>query len=344
MTTRLAAVDGIRGLACLLVVCTHALGVFMPASNPYIVGIGKNGVWLFFVLSAFLLTAQFERSGFAGRALLAYAVNRCLRIVPLFVIVVLMYWAWGTADINTWDDVKRAVLMQQGYVHLWTIPVEFKFYVLLPFVAVSFIYLKRKYGVVVMVALSAVLIGLLQLVWPYWLTPYNSLSTTWYLPCFIWGCAAAVALDKVQPWVTPWRATFVGTCILLVMALASPWPMHVLFDAPYDTWLRTQFVYLSLLWAIFVLFSADGRGLWGRGLSSLPLQKLGQWSYSLYLIHLLVLVKLAVLHPGSWTWMVLATFGAIAAGGVLHYVIELPIEKMRRALSLTLRNSRANLA
>lgn len=331
MTTRLAAVDGIRGLACLLVVCTHALGVFMPASNPYIVGIGKNGVWLFFVLSAFLLTAQFERSGFAGKALLVYAISRCLRILPLFVIVVLMYWTWGTADINTWDDVKRAMLMQQGYVHLWTIPVEFKFYALLPFVAASFIYVKGKHGVVVMVVLSAAVIGLLQLVWPYWQTPYNSLSTTWYLPCFIWGCAAAVAFDSVRPWVTPQRATLAGTGIVLVMVLVSPWPMHVLFDAPYDTWLRNQFVYLSLLWAVFVLFSADGRGLWGRWLSSLPLRTLGQWGYSLYLIHLLVLVKLAVLHPGSWTWMVFATFCAIATGGVLHYVIEAPLERMRHA-------------
>lgn len=235
MTTRLAAFDGIRGLACLLVVCTHALGVFIPASNPYIVGIGKNGVWLFFVLSAFLLTTQLERSGFGGRALLVYAVNRCLRILPLFVIVVLMYWAWGTADINSWHDVKRAVLMQQGYAHLWTIPVEFKFYALLPFVAASLVYTKQRLGVVVMLALSAAVIGLLQLVWPYWHTPYNSLSTGWYLPCFIWGCAAAVAFDILRPWVTPGRATLVGAVILVIMALVSPWPMHVLFDAPYDT-------------------------------------------------------------------------------------------------------------
>lgn len=331
MTIRLAAVDGIRGLACLLVVGTHALGMFMPASSPYIVGIGKNGVWLFFVLSAFLLTAQFGRSGFAGRSLVVYAINRFLRIVPLFVIVVLMYWAWGTADINIWRDVKRAVLMRQGYAHLWTIPIEFKFYALLPFVAAGFIYTKQKYGVKTMVALSAAVIGLLQLVWPSWLTPYNSLSTTWYLPCFIWGCAAAVALDSVRPWVTPWRATLVGTGIILVMALVSPWPMHMLFDAPYDTWLRRQFVYLSLLWAIFILFLADEQGLWGRWLSSLPMQKLGQWSYSLYLIHWLVLAKLGAQHPNSWGWMLGATVLAVVAGAALHYVIEAPIEKMRHA-------------
>ena len=47
----------IRGLACLMVVIAHIISV-IPGVGKNVSGCGKIGVWLFFILSAFLLTFQ----------------------------------------------------------------------------------------------------------------------------------------------------------------------------------------------------------------------------------------------------------------------------------------------
>lgn len=51
---RFEGADGIRGLACLIVLCTHAVAMFFNSTYMALAGMGKVGVWLFFVLSAFL--------------------------------------------------------------------------------------------------------------------------------------------------------------------------------------------------------------------------------------------------------------------------------------------------
>src|SRR3954447_25098080 len=59
VTTHLLALDGARGLAVLLVLLDHAADADMqPFGN--LNRLGKYGVYLFFVLSAFLLTHQFQ--------------------------------------------------------------------------------------------------------------------------------------------------------------------------------------------------------------------------------------------------------------------------------------------
>ncbi len=53
--------DGIRGFACIIVVLAHCFWQFYYGSNRSLLIIdsnGKSGVWLFFMLSSFLLTSQ----------------------------------------------------------------------------------------------------------------------------------------------------------------------------------------------------------------------------------------------------------------------------------------------
>src|ERR1700712_3415280 len=85
---RLPALDGLRGLAVLLVLLDHASDAelrLFPAADMN--RAGKYGVYLFFVLSAFLLThllllrpAELTRA----RTWVNYAVRRFLRIFPLY--------------------------------------------------------------------------------------------------------------------------------------------------------------------------------------------------------------------------------------------------------------------
>jgi peptidoglycan/LPS O-acetylase OafA/YrhL len=79
--------DGIRGVACLIVLVLHCVGFsgIFPSifGDGGMVGIPKVGVWLFFVLSAFLLTLKHLDGPFSIEALTDYSVSRFLRIVPI---------------------------------------------------------------------------------------------------------------------------------------------------------------------------------------------------------------------------------------------------------------------
>lgn len=76
--------DGLRALACLIVLCIHAtsgnssfqeLGVSLR-------GTARIGVWLFFVLSAQLLTLRLLAAPLTPSAVMHYGIGRLLRIYP----------------------------------------------------------------------------------------------------------------------------------------------------------------------------------------------------------------------------------------------------------------------
>src|SRR5213592_4048461 len=81
------ALDGLRGLAAMAVVFAHASNANMGVIYGVpLGGLGRVAVWLFFVLSAFLLTRQALialRSGDYRTWLTSYAARRLLRIYPL---------------------------------------------------------------------------------------------------------------------------------------------------------------------------------------------------------------------------------------------------------------------
>ncbi|WLH34084.1 acyltransferase [Pseudomonas sp. FP2196] len=331
MSGRFSGADGIRGLACLMVLCAHIPGFFFPQIAGYFSGTGKYGVWLFFVLSAFLLTSKFARNGFSVTEILGYAVGRFLRIVPLFLLVVVFYWYFNVAGITTSEDVVNAMAFRQGYSHLWTIPVEFKFYFFLPFIAFAFIVVERRCGAVAVAIFALSLMVIHQLSWPYWLTPENSISTHWYLPSFIFGCYAAVSIEGVGKWLTPRMATGFAVAVIIALLALSPGGRNILFAMPLDGWLMNKFIYLSFLWMVFILALANGQGRIGGLMQSFALRKLGAWSYSIYLIHWIFYQKLSLLHKGG-LYAMLAFVGAIMAGAAMYVFIESPIERFRHSL------------
>lgn len=331
-STHYSGADGIRGLACLIVISVHAVAIFITGSYVALVGAGKIGVWLFFVLSAFLLTSKFERSGFSMYSIGSYAVGRALRIIPLFSIVALLYYLLGTAGITTTTDLKDAILFRNGFAHLWTIPVEFKFYVFLPVIAFILIRARSFSGQAGLATTSALLILTQQLAWPYWNTPESSISTHWYLSSFTLGCYAALSMEFYRKYVTARTATVVGSLVIILMIASSPIVRNVLFGMPIDKWLMDKFVFLSFLWATFIIVLADGMGIIGGFLRSRAITLLGAWSFPIYLVHWYFYITLNSAHHDSVSWLFVGMACAIIAGACLHFIIEMPIEKFRHSL------------
>src|SRR4051794_17264757 len=129
---RLPALDGLRGLAVLLVLLDHAsdahLRIF-PAADMN--RAGKYGVHLFFVLSAFLLTHLLllrpAPDLVRARTWINYAVRRFLRIFPLYALVLVVLVRLHRLH---WHDVFNHLLLRDGRHQFWTIPVEVKYYMI----------------------------------------------------------------------------------------------------------------------------------------------------------------------------------------------------------------------
>ena len=93
-TRRVAYLDGLRGLAALQVVVGHCMLAFSPASHDGVLRIlcdGDFAVFLFFLMSGFVLTSSFERAPLSvGRA----ALSRVIRLgLPLAAAVILCFVA-----------------------------------------------------------------------------------------------------------------------------------------------------------------------------------------------------------------------------------------------------------
>jgi peptidoglycan/LPS O-acetylase OafA/YrhL len=106
------------------------------------------------VLSAFLLTfpligrtaKQFRDGGFW----LSYALRRVLRIFPLYILVLLVSYLFSTRYPTPYviplsgTELLDHLTLQAGKSIYWTVPVEFKYYLVLPFVAAGFALLLRR--------------------------------------------------------------------------------------------------------------------------------------------------------------------------------------------------------
>ncbi len=161
---KLAAFDGLRGLAVLTVYLSHSSG-FRQRLTPWTSfhGTGHLGVYLFFVLSAFLLASTMFARGKVSFG--TFYLRRFFRIAPLFYLIVSVVFALqlatGRIDLynlyvsDGWLGYFRSLLFIQGNTVFWTIPCEFQFYFLLPL----FIWPLLRFGKKAAWALLALALG-----------------------------------------------------------------------------------------------------------------------------------------------------------------------------------------
>lgn len=151
---RLPALDGLRGIAILLVLLHQLLVVDPSTLGPwarratYLIDIGWVGVTLFFVLSGFLITHLLLALQAQPGALRSFYLRRTLRIVPLAWLMVLLMFvlrpafdlpavssrpdhpAWYLLFVANWAQVFG--LGGSELPSFWSLGVEEQFYLLWP--------------------------------------------------------------------------------------------------------------------------------------------------------------------------------------------------------------------
>ena len=102
---RMPALDGLRGLAIILVLAHNLQLMSAPMGwiarfSEYALNLGWVGVQLFFVLSGFLITGILLDTQRVSNYYSSFFVRRSLRIFPLyFVMLVAVLWVFPTLGI-----------------------------------------------------------------------------------------------------------------------------------------------------------------------------------------------------------------------------------------------------
>ena len=293
---RIPQLDGLRGIAVLMVFAYHALHVPLLWA----------GVDLFFVLSGYLITGillrlreEHDTPGYWS----AFYFRRLLRIAPpylgLIVILTVLFpipwhhlWYW-----YAFFGANLASALGKCSVHamtpLWSLAVEEQFYFVWPWVVLlSKRRMLRKVALGIMIGapiLRAVFTPLLSSREPiYDLTPFRADS----LAC---GALIAICAYGDAEWIHRWRGWAVFSLIAAALLLAglSAFPS---FRLNANTELFNTLGY-SLIVIIFgsTLVWALGmsHGFWRGLLASRPLRYMGQISYTFYLYQVAVMDKLA---------------------------------------------------
>lgn len=349
---RVVGLDGLRGLAALYVVVFHCwLLTFhgFPANpGPVWLGwllYGHLAVVFFITLSGFSLAVSPARRGWRLGGTARFAQRRAWRILPPYwaALVFSLVIAWAvTPQPHSGPPTGRSVvvyglLLQDVVVApvpngaFWSIAVEAGLYLLFPLLLL----IRRRAGaaaVLAAVTMPVIAIGLLA---PS-ASPVDRLTglTPQFAPLFAMGLLGAgviAAGDRIRrlPW--QWLAALAAAPVLgLIVLNGSVWTVR------HYLWID-----LAVAPAIALLLAAVTTGrpaplVWL--LATRPVRSLGTFSYSLYLIHLpIVLVisrKLAAPHlapglPAFWVTLALAVPISVLTAWLFATVFEIPFQRYR---------------
>ncbi len=338
------SLDGLRGIAVLFVLLSHLSNAKLDLL-PWLSfsGIGKVGVWLFFVLSAFLLSSQFlilDNHALARpRVWWRYFLRRILRIYPLFIVVMLVSfvlrdsgWFPPLAAPESFGDLYRRLTLSDAKGVEWSVLVEFRFYFLLPLIIITIAWLRCRTPWLTYTTLAAGIVAASLLA-----PPPTFIHMTPYLVIFLFGVLSAYAYQHLAPWsarAPSWMrvtAEFIAVAAFGSIALLTPsvYGMIVGHTVPIDHF-HTSLTLFGALWALFLLAYLCGTGWIARFLSTAPLRFVGIISFSLYFWHPPV-IKVVADHWSLPTplgaLLVLALTTAVAT--LTYLFVERPFLRMR---------------
>jgi peptidoglycan/LPS O-acetylase OafA/YrhL len=305
--------DGIRGLAILMVLVFHFVGNTLPTNSVEgaiirVCNYGSYGVELFFVLSGFLITGILYDARNKPNYFRNFYMRRVLRIFPLYygVLALVFFvapliallrgptldylvdrqaWAWLYA-INIYI-AKQGDWSFSYLEHFWSLAVEEHFYFFWPLMV--FVLARRPRALIAaslaiaLCASLARLIGFLMgLSW--WtivvLTPFrlDGLAMGAFLAVAVRQPGGLERLVRALPWVVVvagglLAVTFVGSGPLSSQGIAPVLPVR--------TMLVQILLACLLLWALI----ASGRSITARFFCSRTMVFLGTYSYGLYVYH-----------------------------------------------------------
>lgn len=281
-TVRLPGLDGIRGLAVLMVLFLH-LYQDRTSLTGRIAAYGHYGVTIFFVLSGFIITHLLLREESKGAvSLTGFYERRALRILPpltLFLSALATLTSCGVISVP-WSDVAACLFFYRNYfgtsletAHFWTLSIEEQFYMVWPFLFVVCKAGVPRPGICVAGVLLCRFVNLNGADNP--MEPMESLNTLRRIDGLCMGCGFALLADRYQSRLLMSGVSTACALIVLVVCVSE------LFAIP---GIRSLSSVLACACVCVLIYSAAyGNGIWTRFLELLPLRAIGRVSYELYI-------------------------------------------------------------
>ena len=333
---RVQGMDALRFVCALVVLMGHFAPPLPDSLGPDATGLfrvarglisclfnGPAAVVVFFVISGFCI--HFPQRDHQRLQVVPFFCRRMLRIgIPAVVSIVFTFMV--------------GMHLQPPYFGvLWSIICELVYYLLYPVLLL----LRRRCGWSVMIAVSSALTVLL------WATHVQEMLEakhsypafgymTWVngLPCWLLGCWLAENLAEVphvslvRVWA--WRCLVIGVSIVLRIA-----KFHVASVLASNCITLNLFAFLVCFWLREEIACHQARP------ASAVLEWGGQWSYSLYLMHVLAPVMTGLFIPASqfasypgWGCLIIVS---LALSYVFFLLVEAPSQKLAKALSAKLK-------
>lgn len=319
---RIPSLDGLRAISITLVILSH-LVKWKHISGEVLGAYGTLGVFIFFVLSGYLITnillGEYERK--STISLRNFYLRRAFRIFPaafvFLAFVIILYWKQ-----MSWLHIAAAVFYFANmdasrpwiFGHLWSLSIEEQFYMLWPFA------LKQWYRHRIWIVLGAFWITPVFRTFLYALKVHNGWLGS--LPLFsshlAIGCLLAILAPRL-PKIPRAIAVLMVGALILIPWFAGNTPARTLFSL----FILSPLLNISAAGLVLHVIQFPYRALnWH------PVAWLGRISYSLYLWQELFCSN-AALHGGY-----LLILPSLACACLSYYLVEQPMLRMRDRLKL----------
>jgi peptidoglycan/LPS O-acetylase OafA/YrhL len=363
------ALDGIRGIAILIVLFHHLvyssginrhfwldLQFFKLAHSSWL------GVDLFFVLSGFLITGILYEAKGSERYFSSFYGRRVLRIFPLYygflLLALLLFPRWLPPESAQnlvdnqhwyWLYLSNFYVALEGWQdpshlgHFWSLAIEEQFYLLWP-LAVWALDRRALMRLAVACFVGALVIRLalvaadVSTLVAYVMLPtrMDSLAAGAFLALCIRGNRGMAVLGSWPRWILAGSAAVVIGLYIRGGRLRA--------EDPLVTIIGYTAIAAAFAASIALVLTATRHGWLRRGLSSMPLTLLGRYSYGLYVVHVPIILFLesAGLRATQFPRLLGSTLPGVAVfcavGGLLslavaaasYHLWEAPFLRLKR--------------
>lgn len=344
--SHIPSLDGLRAVSIVLVFLSHVgFGHLIP---------GGFGVTIFFFLSGYLITTLLTREwdSYGSIAQPAFYMRRLVRLGPPIVfticvsfLLVAVGWAEGSFDLmtligqvfffyNYLSLYGSDLATVDGLGVLWSLAVEEHFYLIWPTLFVFLI--SRTFELRYLTGLLlAVLVWRAIRFFGFGSTEWAIyISTDTRFDSLLYGCLLSMLAwrghaDRLFPPALRLRILWLGVAVgvLLVCVLIR--------DDAFRSVPRYTLQGLALM-PIFHYAVTRPSDIWFQPLNWAVVRRIGQWSFTIYLIHF-VIVKALIFNQiaelGDVTMVVLSAVLSIAFAAATYRWVEKPFHPLRKRLT-----------
>ena len=348
----LGPLESLRAVAALMIVVFHLVEMMKLPPPPGISFISSHfglGVPLFFTLSGFVLAYGYSERVGNRREILYFYSRRFFRIAPLFYLMLLL-WCIVNAWIFKNDFSPQVILLNvfflfglipglhEGIVWAsWSIGVEMLFYLIFPIV----ILIGAKIGSATIAWLLSLIVSahIFSSYTDVGLNSFAYMNLGQQLPFFFSG----ILTFRIWQHFSFFRSEIISlSFVALAIAAAA---FMTLNEAAYISLWQIKFGRLehnvwTIIFGVLILGSVCGRN---RMISAKPLRNMGKVSFSIYLVHPLIMLgmmklefidRLQALDLGPWPQFVVGLVVVVAIiwsiSNVTYRVVESGGESLGR--------------